>query len=330
MEETLLVPHYARLMDYAGPWSLHPVQMSLLNKLVDTGEIFAFAASSNDEPLKSAMTLRAIPGGKAVAVINLDGVLMKGQSWWGTSTVQARRDIRQAVADPDVSGIMIKVHSPGGTVAGIFDLAADVRAANRAKPVFAHIEDMGASAAYHAVAWASRITLNSPDALVGSIGTFQVLNDLSAMAEREGVRTILVATGPLKGMGTPGTKITDDQVNHVQGLVHAAQGIFDIAVRQGRNMNAKELENVRHGGVFIGQEAVNAKLVDAVQSEDKSMKELVQAVATRGGARAEARDVLPMRYDVLPVMQSQWDATRRTSLGPSREAAAIDGSRNRE
>lgn len=62
-------------------------------------------------------------------------------------------------------------------MAGTDDLARDVKAASRAKPLWAHIEDMGASAAYWVASQASKITANSETALVGSIGTLQVIHD---------------------------------------------------------------------------------------------------------------------------------------------------------
>src|SRR5581483_9650939 len=109
------------------------------------------------------------------------GMLMKGQSsMGGTSTVMARRDIRQAVADQDVAGILLAIDSPGGTVAGTDDLAAEVRQARTSKPVWAAIDDLGASAAYWVASQTQRVTVNSPTALVGSIGTLQVIRDLSA------------------------------------------------------------------------------------------------------------------------------------------------------
>lgn len=308
---TIDVPYFARLSDYLGCWSMDPLYFRGLARSLTSFDLKAHVAHGA-EPLKSAMTFEAAANGKQIAIVPLTGILMKGNSsLGGTSTVQARRDIRQAASNPDVAGILLRVDSPGGTVSGTYDLAMDVRAANRVKPVYAHVEDLCASAAFWVASQASRITVNAPTALVGSIGTIQVIYDESAALEDAGVRTLVVATGPLKGLGTSGAKVSDDQLNHVTALVTGAQTSFDEAVRRGRNMSAKELADVRHGGVLLADDAVTAKLVDAVQPLAKTFKEL-QAAVTGETTTTRKAAVLPMRQMVsLPMLQNQWDGTRK-------------------
>jgi len=121
---------------------------------------------------------------EGIAVIPLAGPLMKIDSKFGsTNTVRVRRALRAALADPDVRGILLHIDdSPGGTMAGTADLAAAVAAANLEKPVWAQIDDMGASAAYWVAAQARRIVANAT-AELGSIGVVAVLEDSSkAMA----------------------------------------------------------------------------------------------------------------------------------------------------
>ena len=48
----------------------------------------------------------------------------------------------------------------------------------------------------------------------------------------------------MKGAGTPGTQVTEEQAAYFQRLVEDAQRSFDSAVRTGRGMNAKELAAV--------------------------------------------------------------------------------------
>jgi signal peptide peptidase SppA len=216
--------------------------------------------------------------GKNVAVIRAVGTLMKQQSsMGGTSTIQLRRDIRSAAADPTVSASCSAIDSPGGTVAGTADLAADVKAARRKKPVWAHIDDLGASAAYWLASQADAVYANNPTALVGSIGTLQVVYDYSAAAEKEGVKTLVFRTGPLKGAGVPGAAVTEEQAANYQRLVNETQTHFDAAVRAGRGMTRAELDAVRTGGVFPAGEAVGLKLIDGVRPLDATLAALAGA-----------------------------------------------------
>lgn len=287
----LEVPTFARLSDYAGFWLCEPLYSQKLWQIVGGIDLAAHVKGGEPEPMKSLVEKVPAPGGKSVSVIRLTGLLMKSaSSFGGTSTVQARREIRAAAADPDVSGILLAIDSPGGTVAGTDDLARDVKAAGRTKPVWAHAEDLLASAAYWVASQAQRITANSPTALVGSIGTLQVINDLSAAAEKEGIRTMVFSTGPLKGLGTPGSKVTEEQASHVQSLVNSIQEQFDSAVQKGRGLGAKELAAVRHGGVMTATQALDAKLIDGIQPLQKTLAELTAETKLPRGAAADASD----------------------------------------
>lgn len=287
MNDLIQVPAFARLDDYIGLWSMLPDKFAGLwhySQLIDWRAHMA----EKIEP-QALVEKQALAGGGAIAIVRLAGVLMKSQtSMGGTSTIQARRDIRQAAADPDVSAILLAIDSPGGTVAGTDDLATEVRNARKQKTVWAHVDDLCASAAYWVASQAERITVNSPTALVGSIGTMQVVRDSSEADKMAGIRTLLFATGPLKGAGTPGVPVTDDQTAYFQDTISKSQEIFDAAVRSGRKLSAKELENVRSGAVFIAGDAQDRKLVDAIQPLAKTLSEL-----SRGAPAERRRAELP-------------------------------------
>ncbi|MBU6429344.1 MAG: S49 family peptidase, partial [Cyanobacteria bacterium REEB65] len=249
-----LVPFFARIHDYVGLWAItEDALMALADNArrmdwdAHFGQTLEPRAAIEKVPVMPPQT----PGGRpstmpgpgapsparSIAVVKLSGLLMKGQSsLGGTSTIQARRDIRQAANDPEVGGIMLAIDSPGGTVAGTQDLADDVRAAAQRKPVWAHIDDLGASAAYWVASQAHRVFANAPTALVGSIGTVHSIKDTSGQESKKGIKTLVIATGPLKGMGTPGAPITKAQQDHLQGLANSVQASFDQAVQSGRRM----------------------------------------------------------------------------------------------
>ncbi len=262
-----------RWQDYSGPWLLEPGFAAQLQERVQNLDLQAHLAAGF-QPGPSFVERIDAGNGKRIAVIRLAGLLLKSQSsLGGTSTVQARREIRAAAADSDVAGILLAIDSPGGTVAGTDALAQDVKIAGKQKPVWSFVEDLCASAAYWVASQTSRITANSQTAMVGSIGTILVTHDLSENFTREGIKTLIFSTGPLKGLGAPGAPITDEQAAHLQGLINQTQESFDSAVRTGRGLSAKELAAVRHGGLLIANDALGAKLIDGVQSLQQTVAE---------------------------------------------------------
>lgn len=272
--DLLTLPTFPRLHEYFGAWAYEPERFAAQLRLLRGADLARHAAAAQPER-PSNVELVAARDGQSVAVIKAVGALMKQQSsLGGTSTIQLRRDVRQAAADPRVSAILLAIDSPGGTVAGTADLAAEVAAARRKKPVWAHVDDLGASAAYWVASQADLVYANSPTALVGSIGTVMTVYDASKAAEREGVEVLVFATGPLKGAGTLGSAVSDEQRAYFQKLIEDSQAHFDAAVKAGRGMSQAQLAAVRTGGVFLAGEAVGLKLIDGVRPLAKTLAEL--------------------------------------------------------
>lgn len=207
-----------------------------------------------------------------VAVIDIVGMLTKyGTSLSGNpGTLRLRNAVRHAVSDPIVSAIMLRIDSPGGTSHGIDDLAADVAAAARRKPVHAFIEDMGASAAYYVASQATRLTANA-SAVVGSIGTYLVVEDWSAFFDEAGVKVHVVKAGRFKGAGTLGTAIDADQLASFQRFIDQTNETFLAAVAAGRRLSPGAVLELADGDVRIGRHAVAVNLVDAVETWDAAL-----------------------------------------------------------
>lgn len=213
-----------------------------------------------------------------IAQINLSGTLMKHCSSMvaGTSMVEARRQVRAAAASADVRGILLVIDSPGGTVAGTADLAADIRAAGSKKPCFAYIEDFGASGAYWLASQAQRVTANAT-ALVGSIGVFTVVEDTSKAAENDGIQVHVVKFGAMKGAGTPGTPVTSEQLAYFQERIDGFAQDFIDAIASGRRLSREAATALADGRVHKGAAAVKLGLVDAVESIDAALAAVTAA-----------------------------------------------------
>lgn len=281
---SLCVPAFRRLDEYLAVWAMHEPAFLSHWELLRAADLSAHVLASLDSPprLHSRLSRLPVGKGKSIARIDVAGTLMKQQSsFGGTSTVQLRRDIREAAADPDVSAILLTVDSPGGTVAGTEDLAAEVLAARRKKMVWAHADDLAASAAYWVASQAEEVWANGKTALVGSIGTLMTVYDLSSAAEKQGVKALVFGTGPLKGAGFPGSEVTEEQRNYFRSIVERTQKSFDAAVQKGRRLTDRQLADVRTGGVFLAEEAQERKLIDGVRPLAATIEALSVEAARR-------------------------------------------------
>lgn len=214
-----------------------------------------------------------------IAQIELSGTLMKHCSSMaaGTSLALARRQVRAAANNDLVRGILLVIDSPGGTVAGTADLAADIRAAASKKPLFAYIEDCGASGAYWLASQAQRVAMNATG-LAGSIGVFTVVEDTSKAAEKEGVKVHVVRFGAMKGAGTPGTPVTEEQLSYLQERIDGFADDFIGAIASGRKMSREAATKLADGRVHKGEAAKKVGLVDAIESIDETLAALTAEI----------------------------------------------------
>ena len=261
--------------NYFGVWAVEPRWFGTMfaafkaDKLVSGRDALGFNTS-----------LYAVDD-SGIATFALNGPLMKGDSkYGGTSTLRVRRAVRMMLTDSDVKGAMMMVDSPGGHVAGTDELAMDLAAFAKQKPLHAHAEGVIASAAYWEAVQAHRLTATRMTD-VGSIGVVAVVYDTSEMFAKEGVRSIVISSSDIKGAFADGTEITDEHVAYLQGLIDNNFAIFRDTVRKGRGMTAEQLKQVDNGQVWIAEDARKLGLIDAVATIDDAYMALRKEVSKR-------------------------------------------------
>jgi len=268
------VPHVEQ---YFGVWAMHEDifrgMVERTNQMDLRLHVSNQAGGGEMNQASASREYQVTTGG--VAVIHATGTLMKYTSSISanTSTIALRRQIRSAARDEEVQAILLRIDSPGGTVSGTYDLVDDVRDAGAKKPVYAYIEDLGASAAYAVASAASKVFANS-SALVGSIGTFSVLQDLTGSAAQLGIKVHVIRAGKFKGAGVPGTEITVEHLAEAQRLVDGMNEFFLQTIEAGRKLPRQRVEAVADGRVWIAQEAKTLGLIDGVQGIDATLNEL--------------------------------------------------------
>lgn len=205
-----------------------------------------------------------------VAIFNVSGIILKRRTSFGemfteVSTLTLRRGIRNAIDDPDIESMVLMIDSPGGTTEGTHALLEDLARAREAMPVMAHIEDLGASAAWFIAAQAHKIIV-SPGALVGSLGTFAHVVDSSGRAKMEGMQHHIIKAGEHKGDFQPGMPITESQLDDFQREVDDVNEIFMVTSAEGRGITLDQIKELADGRIHVGEKAVAVGLADSIGS----------------------------------------------------------------
>jgi len=265
----------ANLDQYMGLWAVEESRFLALFDRVAGMDLLAHVME-NRAQTAATTTRKSAKSSGTIGIIDIQGTMTKAGSSLSTagSTVLIRQAVRQAAGDADIAAIVLRIDSPGGTVAGTADLAREVARANEKKPVVAFVEDLAASAAYWVASQAGKVIANDKTAMVGSIGTFLAMYDLSAAAAMQGIKPVVIRAGAYKGVGFEGTEITDDQKAYWQERVDKIQVEFSAGIARGRGFSAEKINALADGKIHVASDALGFGLIDEIQSLDETIDQL--------------------------------------------------------
>lgn len=217
-----------------------------------------------------------------VAVLEVDGTLVNKNGALGpdcgmTGYDGLRTQMMAALSDNDVKAIALYIESPGGEVAGCFDLAEFVREARAVKPVWGIVDGMAASAAYALASSCTRITCSSVG-LLGSIGVIVAHADYSKMLEKEGIDVSLIYAGKHKADGNPFQPLPEAVRGTIQAEIDAIWTQFADLVAAGRGVSAASVKKLE-AETFLAGAAQGLKLCDTVQAPAEALAELIEHVS---------------------------------------------------
>jgi len=290
---------YARLLEYVGgqPWAIHPAKLS------EILEVLAFRAAGHEfTPTEIAARIggAASPTGLGrasggVAVIPIRGVIahrMGGMrdSSGGTSTEAIAQMFRQAQADTSIGSILFDVDSPGGTVTGCMELAAEIFAARGRKRVTAISNGTCASAAYWIASQADEI-VSIPSGETGSIGVVFPHQDLSAALEKQGVKVTVFRAGLHKWEGNAWEPLSEQAAATIQKRVNDVYAQFVSDVARGRRVTTAVVRNGYGEGRLVDAKAAKAAgLIDRIATVDATIGGSLGGRTSAGALRASADD----------------------------------------
>lgn len=273
------------LDQYFGLWSVEDAGFMQLFKQVANADLVAHVSKSQVVP-QSATNIKTDQS-NTIGLIDINGTMTKRGSSFSSAgaMVVLKKQIRQFASDPDIGGIVIRIDSPGGTVSGTADLANEVEAARKKKPVYAFCEDLTASAAYWVASQCTKVFANNKTAMIGSVGTYVGLYDYSGAAEKEGIKAIVIKSSDLKGAGFPGSEITEEQISIWQDLINKTQSQFTEGVSAGRGISIAEAEKLATGRVYMAEDALSLGMIDKIASFDEMLTDLRTEVAGKSKSK---------------------------------------------
>lgn len=263
----------------AHPWAILPEKLDAICELLSmrsAGQKFTRSEVAARIGEGRRTTAEAPQSG--VAVLGLMGVVaqrmdMMEQVSGGTSTEAFGKAFDAAVADKDIRAIVIQIESPGGSVFGVEELSAKIRAARGTKPIIAIADSYAASAAYWIGSAAEKFYV-APGGQVGSVGVINVHSDNTAAMKKIGVKETPITAGRYKAEGQFGP-LTDEARAAMQKKVDAYYASFVSAVAMGRGVSVERvMSTFGQGRLVIASEAVELGMVDGISTFGEVLKQL--------------------------------------------------------
>ena len=291
-----------KLLDVlTAPWAIEPAKLHEIQAIYAThlrGEKIDISAleAKLGRPLANEPQPYTVQDG--VAILSVEGVMAKRMNLFsqisgGTSTQLAIRDLQQAGADPAVHSIIQVYDTPGGTVDGTQAFANVIRQVGQIKPVITLADGVMASAGVWAGTAASQIYIADTTTTVGSIGVVSQHVDLSGRDAMAGVKRTEVFAGKYKRIASDTGPLTKAGLQSIQDTVDYTYGLFVQAVATHRGVSVDQvLSDMADGRMFIGEQAINAGLVDGVSTLDDLIVKLNQD-RTRSSSSSRASGPSP-------------------------------------
>jgi len=225
-----------------------------------------------DTPPRTARDMYTVERG--VARLCIDGTLVHKLGGVEPSSGmvgydQIDRILDDIEANKEVGATLADIDSPGGEVAGCFDFARKLAtrgARNGGKPIVAFANEMACSAAY-AIACSCDAVMTTGTGMVGSIGVWTMLVDMTKGLSKGGIEVTMIRAGERKARGGPYEHADKATFEKLQGWVDETWGIFAEHVAAYRPIT-KQAVLALEGDWFTGSDAIDIGLVDAVDSPE--------------------------------------------------------------
>ncbi|HEY8377129.1 MAG TPA: signal peptide peptidase SppA, partial [Nannocystis sp.] len=234
--------------------------------------------------------------GPVIAVVHVEGTISEGESLTvpivgsvlagGKTLVRAIDRLRD---DARVKAVVVRIDSPGGSVAASDDMARALDRVAAKKPVVVSMGDIAASGGYY-VATAGSYIFADATTRTGSIGVFRPKVDVSGTLAKFGVNVTSLDLGAHAGLYSWFKPYTPEERAAAQAGVDASYREFTARVAKARKMTPEQVDRVARGRVWSGVRARELGLVDAYGGLREAIA-YARGLAKLGPGEGEVRHV---------------------------------------
>jgi len=209
--------------------------------------------------------------GEKVAVLYASGSINSGDEYSDIYSEKYIKYIKELQEDKKVKAVVLRINSPGGSANASDEILFELQQLKKTKPLVVSFGDYAASGGYY-VAMAADKIYSEPNTLTGSIGVFGVLPYFKDIANKNGVRSDIVATNANSAYYSSLHGLTPYGVNLMTRSVEGTYKRFVHFVTQNRKQTFEQIDNIGGGRVWSGVRAKEIGLVDELGTLNDAVK----------------------------------------------------------
>jgi protease-4 len=206
--------------------------------------------------------LSEVLGEAQIARVAIEGTILENRQ---------QLQLLKRIGDADnVKGVLVFVNSPGGTTTGGEALFVALRDLAKKKPVVAQFGTVAASAGY-IVGLGADYIVSRANTITGSVGVLIQWPEVSQMLDKIGVKFNEIKSGDLKAVPSPFQPLSAEGQQVTKSMIEEGFRWFLSLVETRRKIKPGEIPGLTQGRVFLGREALDLKLVDAIGGEEEAV-----------------------------------------------------------
>lgn len=205
--------------------------------------------------------IKEMPGRSNVAVIYTDGEIVDGFGYENVAGDRFVGVIDQVRKDNSVKAVVLRVNSPGGSVAASVKIRQALDLLQKEKPLVASYGNYAASGGYWISNGCQKIYADATT-ITGSIGVFSMIPEFSAVTRKVGVGMEFVTSNKHSDMFTLMRPFDAKELDYMQASVEDIYELFVNLVAESRGMEPERVDEIAQGRVWTGADALEIGLVD--------------------------------------------------------------------
>ena len=232
--------------------------------------------------------------GAGVGVMDLCGAVTFNADWIDVlllgdiPTGLLVESFNRAAADPKLTQLVMRMHTPGGSCNGMYDLSAAIDAFKATGKTLIAASDQAMLSLGVWIGCAADRIIVTQTGYIGSIGTMQAQYDDSKFYADLGIEPKFITSHPRKAQGYPGVALEEDLRDDDRRIIEQLWSAFRARVAEHRGLSEQDVEAMG-ARVYMGQDCVDHGLADELAVTFDAYLQRLVAGQAETPARAPGR-----------------------------------------